>query len=152
MRDHLFVKMTEQYIKKYLTDTLLESPINSMTPFVVEREDGIEEYLFVCKTESWIYEPLQGKSINSRTRIGAKSYIENDNLIFGFDVEPDINLESEILKEKIVGFLKRLYVQDKITIAIVDYITLNIVWVVHYHFGHVRNNFNTLFKYYGIIE
>jgi hypothetical protein len=151
LRENLNVKLFERYIKEHFGETLAISPVNSMTPFVVRMPDGTEEYIFVVKAESWLYEPLKGKSINDVVPMSAKAYLENGNLIFGFDVQPDISLESEIPKEKIKGFLQRLYKQEVLTVVIVDHITTNIVWLTNnFPFWRVKSQFRPLFDYFGV--
>jgi len=151
LRENFNVKLFERYIKEHFGETLAISPVNSMTPFAVRMPDGKEEYIFVVKAESWLYEPLKGKSINDVVPMSAKAYLENGNLIFGFDIEPDISLESEIPKEKINGFLQRLYKQDKLTVVIIDHITTNVVWLTNnFPFKQVRDQFQPLFDYFGV--
>lgn len=151
MRENLYVKLVEQHIKKHCSETLDNSPVNCMTPFLFEREDGIEEYMFVVKAESWLYNPLEGRTIDDRLHIGVKAYQEDNNLIFGFDVEPDINLETVIYEDKIRDFLIKLKKQERLTITMIDYITYNIVWIANdYPFYKVVDQFQPLFDYYRV--
>jgi hypothetical protein len=154
MRDNVHVKLIEMHIKKHFAETLLISPVNSMTPFVVatEDEEDKEKYMFILKAESWLYEPLQGQSMDSKREMGCKAYMEGDKLIFGFMIEPDIDAETEIHSDKIVDFLERLYHQDTLTVVVIDHITMNVVWVTNdFAFGSIRDKFNPFFQKFGII-
>lgn len=151
LRDNLNVKMLERFIKENYSKILLNSPVNSMTPFVVEI-NGEEEFLFIVKAESWLYEPLKDKTIKDNVPMGVKAYMEEDKLIWGFNIDPDISLETEIYFDKIFEFLKRMYKQKKLTVVILDHITNNIVWLTNnYPFWKVKEQFNPLFKYFEII-
>jgi hypothetical protein len=152
MRENLHVKMFEQYIKRNFSEIINQSPVNSMTPFTLETEEGREEYIFIVKAESWLYEPLMEQDIDKQRPMGCKAYTEGENLIFGFDIDPDINLETEIYKDLIVEFLTRLHKQKILMVAVVDHITMNLVWITNnYPFWKVKEKFNPLFKHYGII-
>lgn len=152
MRENFNVKMFEQWLKTSYSHEILTAPDNSMTPLGVDLPDGRHEFIFLVKAESWLYEPLQGKDINDTVPMGVKSYKEGENLIFGFDVDPDINLESVIPKDKIEKFLTSLRQQDIITVVVIDHITMNIVWLTNnYPFWSVRDKFSPLFDFYGIV-
>lgn len=151
MRQNFNIKMFEQWVKQNYGNEIINSPVNSMTPFVGELPEGKKEYIFIVKAESWLYEPLKGKTLDDTVPMGSKAYMEGDKLIWGFDIDPDINLESEIPADKIKKFLNLMIQQDKITVVIVDHLTMNIVWMTNnYPFKEVKDQFKPLFEQYGL--
>lgn len=151
MQNHPYVVAVEKTLKQFFEKEIISAPVNSMTPFVVIRPDDRESYIFVAKCERWIYEPLLEKSIADRVKTRVKTYTEGTSLIFGFDIEPDISLESEIPKDKIEGFLKRLKEEEYLTIVVMDHITLRIIWMTNdIPFWKVKHKFNPLFEAFGV--
>jgi hypothetical protein len=151
LRQNFNVQLFEQWLKRNYGEDIATAPINSMTPVVGEFPDGKQEYVFIVKAEEWLYEPLKGKTIDDTVPMAAKAYMEGDKLIWGFNVDPDINLECEIPANKIKKFLTLLKQQDKLTVIIVNHITMNIVWMTNnYPFWRGRDQFKLLFDYFGV--
>lgn len=151
MRSNFNVKLFEQWIKKNYGETIAEAPINSMTPVVGKLPDGKQEYIFIAKAEEWIYEPLKDKTIEDKVPMGVKAYMEDDNLIWGFNIDPDISLESVIPHDIAKEFLIGIKMQDKLTVVIVNHITMNIVWMTNdYPFWQVKDQFKVFFEYFNL--
>ncbi|GFN32521.1 hypothetical protein [Paenibacillus xylaniclasticus] len=151
MRQNFNVKMFERWLKEGYGEVIADAPTNSMTPVIGTLPDGKKEYIFVVKGEEWLYEPLKGKTIEDTVPMGAKAYMEGINLIWGFDIEPDINLECEIPHSKIYDFLCTIKQQDKLTVVIVNHITTNIVWMTNnFPFEKVKEQFKPLFDYFDV--
>ncbi|MDQ0090533.1 hypothetical protein J2T12_003956 [Paenibacillus anaericanus] len=151
MRENINIKLYEQWLKRNYGQAIANAPVNSMTPLVGELPDSKQELIFVTKAESWLYEPLKGKGIDDTVLMDVKAYPEGDNLIWNFDIEPNISFESKITTNKIEEFLNIIIDQDYLTVVIVDQLTMNIVWMTNnYPLLQTLLMLRSMFKHFGV--
>lgn len=145
------LKMFERFIHTNFIDVLHISPMDSLTPFQVgSPEDGQNEFIFIGKLSPYIYEPFKGRSLNEQVPIKMAMYKEGANLIVHFDTL-GVQLETEIRAEVIRPFLSILAQQEKITLAILDGYTYNLMWLTNtIPFGKIRHHYKEIFEEYGI--
>lgn len=145
------LKMFERFIHANFIDVLRISPMDSLTPFQVGEQVGEqEEFIFIGKLSPYIYEPFKGRSLSESIPIEMAMYNEGDNLIVHFDTL-GVQLETEIRAEVIRPFLSTLAQQEKITIAILDGYTYDLVWLTNtIPFRAIRHHFQEIFEGNGI--
>lgn len=139
------------YIQQNYSGILSISPVNSTTPFEVQNMiTGKSEFLFLSKCSPDLYEPVKGRDISAPTNIQFKMYNEGDNLIVAFELLGMI-LESEIPASGAKAFLSILFQQEKITFAIVDANTYQVIWLTNtIPFRTIRFHYKEVFEKYGV--
>lgn len=151
LRIKTFIPSLHGFLKKYYGKAIQESLLNTLTPYEVERPDGTIDLIFVAKCDSSIHEPVSSKGRDSNAHMSIHMYTEASNLIFGFTIDNDIKLESEISDELSERFLSVLKKQDTLTLVVWDSETDNIVWVTNtFPFSQVKDQFNLAFEHYGV--
>ncbi|MEK4509469.1 hypothetical protein [Paenibacillus sp. FSL K6-2524] len=151
MRDNFNIKKFERWLKNSYGEEIANAPVNSFQPYFTEFPDGKQELIFVAKCESWLYEPLKGKTSEDTVLTNIKAYLEGDKFIWGFNIESVINYESEIPDDSIEDFLSAIINLDALTIVIVDHLTTNIVWMTNdYPLQQTLLTLRPMFKHLGI--